>query len=233
MGGVGKRQRPYLLGDDEEAIRRVLRPQLTVRGYSVYEATNGQQILHSVPVLKPDVILLDLGLPDLDGIEVIHRLRDIAETPVIVLSVRAAASDKIAALDAGADDYLTKPCQPADLLERIRAALYRTKAQDSQVFTTGDLLIDLHREAVEVGGRTVELTEDEFRVLKVLALNPGRLVTQRRLAREVWGEQTKDETLQLLRVIVNDLRSKLETDPTRPRYIATEPGVGYRLRAEA
>jgi len=222
-----------LLGDDEEAIRRVLRAQLTARGYSIYEATTGDAVLQAVPATHPDAILLDLGLPDMDGIEVIRHLRGMVQTPIIVLSVRAAPSDKIAALDAGADDYLTKPCQPSDLLERIRAALFRAKAEDTFVFRAGDLLVDLKQRVVKSGGRPVELTDNEFDVLRVLALNAGRLVTQGQLAREAWGTTPDEEPRQLLRTTVATLRSKVETDPMRPRHIATEPGVGYRLRIEA
>ncbi|HLH06582.1 MAG TPA: response regulator [Terriglobales bacterium] len=219
-----------LLGDDEQLMRRVLRALLSSRGYITYEASSGEEILQAASGLQPDVILLDLGLPDIDGIEVIRRLRQFAQTAIIILSVRAAASDKIAALDAGADDYLTKPYQPADLCEHVRAAILRNHSTDEAVWVGGDLSVDLQRQAVQVDNKTIQLTVNEYDLLRVLVLNAGRLLTQRRLAREVWSEKDDDEALQLLRTTIGGLRVKLETDPARPQHIVTEPGVGYRLR---
>lgn len=209
----------------------MLSAQFTARGYRVYEASTGAEVLQAVSDLDPDVILLDLGLPDIDGIGVIQRVRDQVQTPIVVLSVRAAASDKIAALEAGADDYLTKPCQTEDLLERIRAVRFQVEPND--IFVAGDLLIDLQRQLVQVGGRPVPLTQNEYKVLRMLSLHAGKLVTQHRLAQEVGGMEPDDSALQLLRVTFANLRSKLEVDPARPRHIATEPGVGYRLRTES
>jgi len=169
----------------------------------------------------------------MDGIEVIDRLRQTLRTPIIVLSVRATESDKIAALNAGADDYLTKPYRPADLLERIRAALFRANSNDRRKFVAGDLEVDLEDEAVRVGGKPAELTRDEFDLLAALVRNAGRLLTQGWLVLEVWGSKAEFGTLQLLRATISALRSKIEMDPARPRHITTEPGVGYRLRTEA
>jgi two-component system KDP operon response regulator KdpE len=222
-----------LLGDDEEAVRRVLSAQLAARGYAIYDASKGDEVLQAVRALHPDVIVLDLGLPDMDGIEVIDRLRQTLRTPIIVLSVRATESDKIAALNAGADDYLTKPYRPADLLERIRAALFRANSNDRRKFVAGDLEVDLEDEAVRVGGKPAELTRDEFDLLAALVRNAGRLLTQGWLVLEVWGSKAEFGTLQLLRATISALRSKIEMDPARPRHITTEPGVGYRLRTEA
>ena len=222
-----------LVGDDEPTVRQVLHAQLTARGYRTYEARTGQEMLQAVQLVQPDVMLLDLGLPDMDGIEVTRQLRRRTQAPIIILSVRSSESDKIDALDAGADDYLTKPCQATDLFERIRAALRRSRNPGGQVFAAGDLKVDLSHGEVRIGVHSVQLTASEFDVLRVLALNPGRLITQSRLAREVWGEKPDGEALQLLRSTVSALRQKLETNPARPRYIATEPGVGFRLRTEA
>jgi two-component system, OmpR family, KDP operon response regulator KdpE len=220
-----------LVCDDEEPIREILRVQLTARGYFVHEASTGDEVLRAVPALRPDVVIIDLGLPDVDGTEVIQRLRLSSKTPVIVLSVRAAAAEKIAALDAGADDYLTKPCQPVDLDERIRAMLFRAKFQGA-VFAVSDLIVDLHHRTVHIDKNEIQLTATEYELLKVLVLNAGRLLTQRRLTHEVWGEKHDDEALRLLRTTIGTLREKLEPDPARPRHIAMEPGVGYRLRTE-
>ncbi len=224
------RQSAILLCDDEEAIRQVLRAQLTARGYRTYEVRSGEEILRAVPLLRPEVIILDLGLPDMDGLEVIQRLRLSTTTPIIILSVHAAESDKIAALDAGADDYLTKPCRPDELDERIRAMLSRKSFQGA-VFESRDLVVDLDRGTVQIGKNEIHLTATEYEVLKVLVLNAGRLLTQRRLTHEVWGKEHDDEALRLLRTTIGTLREKFGANPLRPRYIATEPGVGYRLRA--
>lgn len=221
-----------LLCDDETPIRQVLRTQLTARGYSVHEAASGEEAIRAVSTIEPDVVLLDLGLPDIDGIEVTRRLRQRTRIPIVVLSVRAGESDKIAALDAGADDYLTKPCQPGDLLERIRAALLRKKIEGARIFRAGDLSVDLEGRAVRVDNHQIPLTAAEYELLRVLVQNAGRLLTQNRLTHEVWGELGDMEALQLLRSTIGSLRRKLETDPARPRHIATEPGVGFRLRTE-
>ena len=219
-----------LLVDDENALRQVLRARLIARGYLVHEASTGEEVLQMAPVLQPDVIILDIGLPDIDGIEVTRRIRLLVQTPIIILSVHATESDKIAALDAGADDYLTKPCDLGELLERIHTALLRVKLQDARVVTAGDLVVDLNRHLVHVGDHAVQLTTTEYDLLKVLVFNFGRLLTQRRLALEIWGERSDDNALQLLRATVSTLRQKLDGNPAYPGHIATEPGVGYRLR---
>ncbi len=221
-----------LLVDDEESIRQILRAQLTARGYIIQEAATGNEALQTVSVGRPDVILLDLGLPDIDGIEVTRRLRRVTQTPIIIFSVRATEIDKIAALDAGADDYLTKPSPIEALLERIRTALRRPTTQGSRVFEAGDLVVDLTNGVVQIANNRVSLTTNEYDLLKVFVLNAGKLLTQQWLAREVWGEKSDEEARQLLRTTISTLRQKLETDPARHRCIATEPGVGYRLRTE-
>jgi len=224
-----ERRLTVLVCDDEEPIRQVVRAQLIARGYFVHEASTGDQVFTAVAALRPDVIILDLGLPDMDGTEVIQRLRLSSTTPIIVVSVRAVASDKIAALDAGADDYLTKPCQPADLEERIRAVLFLSRCK-GDVFEDGDLIVDLHRRTVQIDKNELRLTEAEYNLLRVLVLNAGRLLTQRRLIHEMWGKSSDEESLRLLRTTVGTLREKLEPDLMRRRHIVMEPGVGYRLR---
>ena len=219
-----------MLVDDEAALRQVLRTRLTARGYFIHEASNGEEVLQTVPVLRPDVIILDVGLPGIDGIEVTRRLRELVQTPIIILSVHATESDKIAALDAGADDYLTKPCNLRELLDRIRTALCRVTLQDARVFTSGDLVVDLNRQMVQVADNPVQLTMPEYDLLKVFVFNAGRLMTQRRLAQEVWAQRSDDNALQMLRTTISTLRQKLDANPAQPGHIATEPGVGYRLR---
>jgi two-component system, OmpR family, KDP operon response regulator KdpE len=235
--GQGLKMRNYddgaiiLVGDDEVAMRQVLNAQLSARGHSVYEAGTGADVLRTVSMLEPDVVLLDLGLPDIDGIEVTQRLRRSTQTPIIIISARTADLDKIAALDAGADDYLTKPYQPKELFERVRTALIRTTIHGESVFQAGDLVVDLRRQIVGVGNNQIQLTQAEYELLRVLVLNAGKLVTQHQLATDVWGRHDL-EALQLLRTTIGPLRQKLEADPARPRHIATEPGVGFRLRTE-
>jgi two-component system KDP operon response regulator KdpE len=222
-----------LVADDEQVIRRPIRALLAARGFTVHEAATGRDVLRSVETVHPDVIVLDLGLPDLDGIVVTGRLRKVSDAAIIILSVRDTQSDKIAALDAGADDYLTKPCRLGDLLERIRAALIREQQRDADIFTAGNLTVDLKRGSVTIGGVPVQLTADELALLKVLARTRGRLMTHHRLATKVWGERPVEENLHLLRTTIHSLRAKLEENPTRPSHIVTEPGVGYRLRTES
>lgn len=229
-GCVSEQGPKILLVDDEAVLRQVLRARLTARGYSIHEASTGEDVLKAVSALQPDVIVLDIGLPGIDGIEVTRRLRPLVQTPIIILSVHAAASDKIAALDAGADDFLTKPCDLGELLDRIRTALLRVTLQDTQVVTVGDLVIDLSRQMAQVASNPVQLTEMEYEVLKVLVLNAGRLLTQRRLTQEIWGESVDDNALKTLRNTIGALRQKLDINLAHPGHIATEPGVGYRLR---
>ena len=221
-----------LVADDEEPIRQVLVAQMSARGYRVFEAGTGSEVLRAVQRLLPDVVILDLGLPDIDGFEVTRRIRAMSPVPVIILSVRTAESDKIAALDAGADDYLSKPWQTGELIERTRAALLRETMQADRIFHCGDLAVDLQAGMVQIGSNRIQLTAKEYGLLKVFVLNAGRLLTQRRLTREAWGERWDDDVLQLLRATVASLRQKLEINPARPRLITTEPGVGFRMRVE-
>jgi two-component system KDP operon response regulator KdpE len=220
-----------LVVDDEPAIRRFLRASLPAHGYEVFEASSGQAALSAVVADRPDLILLDLGLPDLDGVEVTRLLRQWVAIPIIVVSVRGQEADKIAALDAGADDYLTKPFGVGELLARMRAALRRVASSDTgPVFAAGDLVVDLSRREVQVAGNVIQLTPTEYDLLRVLVTHAGKVVTHNQLLREVWGPGYAQET-HLLRVNISNLRRKIEPDATRPRYIHTEPGVGYRLRA--
>jgi two-component system, OmpR family, KDP operon response regulator KdpE len=222
-----------LIIDDEPAIRRFLRVSLGARGYELYEAATGGDGLQSVPMHHPDLVILDLGLPDMDGLEVVRSLREWTQTPILILSVREQEADKITALDAGADDYLTKPFGVGELLARIRVALRRVHAPDTgAVFTAGDLEVDLARRIVLLDGRKVQLTPTEYDLLKVLIRHVDKVLTHRQLIREVWGGTCYEDDMHLLRVNVSNLRRKVEAESARPRHIVTEPGVGYRLRAE-
>jgi two-component system KDP operon response regulator KdpE len=221
-----------LLVEDELAIRRFLRPALTSQGYRLFEAATGADALADSATRQPDVIILDLGLPDMDGLEVIRRLREWTSVPIIVLSARGQERDKVSALDAGADDYVSKPFGPEELLARIRAALRRraTGADDEPAFAVGELKVDLAHRRVSVGEREVHLTPIEYRLLVSLVRDAGKVLTHRHLLREVWGPHAEDT--HTLRVHMAQLRRKLETEPANPRYLLTEPGVGYRLSAE-
>jgi len=222
-----------LVVDDELAIRRFLRASLAAHGYAIFEAGDGQSALSAVSADRPDLVILDLGLPDLDGIQVTRLLREWTRIPIIILSVRGQEADKIAALDAGADDYVTKPFGAGELLARMRVALRRAGQPGVEpVFTSDDLMVDLTRRVVTVAGREVQLTPTEYDLLRVLVTNAGKVLTHRQLLHEVWGMGYEQET-HMLRVNISNLRRKLEPDPTRPHYIRTEPGVGYRLRDSA
>jgi two-component system KDP operon response regulator KdpE len=219
-----------LVVDDERAIRRYLHAALNAQGYTVYEASQGQEALNAVVTDRPDLIILDLGLPDIDGVEVTRRLREWTHIPILILSVREQESDKIAALDAGADDYLTKPFSSGELMARMRVALRRSMQTTSEaVFETGDLKVDLAHRKVLIAGQEILLTPTEYDLLRVLVQNAGKVLTHRQLLRQVWGSAYEAEA-HLLRVNMSNLRRKIEPDPTRPHYILTEPGVGYRLR---
>ncbi|HEX9077872.1 MAG TPA: response regulator [Anaerolineae bacterium] len=221
-----------LVVDDEPAIRRFLRASLTAHGNEVFEATTGEQALSAVGAHRPDLIILDLGLPDMEGIEVTRRLREWTRIPIIILSVREHETDKIAALDAGADDYLTKPFGIGELLARMRTAMrHAVQPAGQSVFSTGELTMDVGRRIVNVADREVQLTPTEYDLLRVLVMNAGKVLTHHQLLREVWGVAYENE-MHMLRVNVSNLRRKIESDPTRPRYIITEPGVGYRLHAD-
>jgi two-component system KDP operon response regulator KdpE len=220
-----------LVVDDERAIRRFLRTSLTAHGYQVFEAATAQAALEAAASLRPDLVILDLGLPDLEGIDVTRQLREWSKVPIVILSVRGQDEDKIAALDAGADDYLTKPFSNGELLARIRVAIrHAALPADEPVITTGDLVVDVAHRVVSLAGREVSLTPIEYTLLKTLALNAGRVLLHRHLLREVWWAGYDQDT-NLLRVNISKLRHKIESDPARPQYITTEPCVGYRLRA--
>jgi two-component system, OmpR family, KDP operon response regulator KdpE len=222
-----------LVVDDEPAIRRFLRVSLSAHGYTVSEANDGRAALSAVIAVRPDLVILDLGLPDLDGTDVTRVLREWTRIPIIILSVRGEDADKIAALDAGADDYLTKPFSAGELLARMRAALRRAAQTGLQpIFSSGDLTIDLVRRVVTVAEHQAQLTPTEYDLLRVLVVHAGKVMTHRQLLREVWGMGYEQE-MHMLRVNISNLRRKIEPDPARPRYIVTEPGVGYRLRADA
>ena len=221
-----------LIVDDEAGVRRFLRASLAAHGYSIQEAATGEEALQVVPSFRPDVVILDLGLPGIGGAHVIQCLREWTQTPIIVLSVQGDESAKIAALDAGADDYLTKPFGPGELLARIRVSLRRTGKPEEPVFVAGDLAVDLAARQVRLRGTEVQLTPTEYSLLKVLVVNSNRLMTHRQLVREVWGGAHYEDVQHLLRVNISNLRRKLEENPAHPRYIVTEPGVGYRLRSE-
>lgn len=218
-----------LIVDDEIAIQRFLRVALNGQGFIVSEANNGQAALQAITINRPDLVILDLGLPDMDGVEVTRRTREWSKVPIIILSVREQEEDKIAALDAGADDYLTKPFGMGELLARIRTVLRRqTTGNTEPVFSTGGLVVDLPNRLVTTNGLSVQLTPTEYDILRALVIHAGKVITNRQLLKQVWGEGYDD--LHILRVNVSNLRHKLEPDPSRPTYIHTEPGVGYRLK---
>lgn len=222
-----------LVVDDEPAIRRFLRTALAAHGYQVFEAGDGQAGLEGVIAHRPDLIILDWGLPDMPGVEVVRRLREWSRLPIILLTVRDAEADKITALDAGADDYLTKPFGAGELLARLRAALRHNQpaGQPEPVFAAGDLRVDLARRTVTRAGQIVALTPTEYELLRVFVSHAGKVLTHQHLLSAVWGGSYTD--LHMLRVNISNLRRKIEPDPARPSHLITEPGVGYRLRDEA
>ena len=218
-----------LVVDDERPIRRFLQASLSGQ-YRVIEAANGEQALQAVVSEQPELVILDLGLPDMDGVDVTRRLREWTQIPIIIVSVREQEAEKIKALDAGADDYLTKPFGAAELMARIRVALRRApQPEPDAVFTSDDLVVDLARRLVSVDGTNTYLTPTEYDILRTLILHAGKVVTHGQLLRMVWGPAYEDET-HLLRVNVSTLRRKIEKDPAKPRHVITEPGVGYRLK---
>jgi two-component system KDP operon response regulator KdpE len=221
-----------LVVDDEPAIRRFLRSVLTAHGHTVWEAPDGNRAIEQMAQVRPDLVILDLGLPDMDGIEVTRRIREWSSLPIIILSVRGQETDKISALDAGADDYLTKPFGAGELLARMRVAMRRVAPTANEaVFVTGDLTIDLARRLVTQAGKDVQLTPTEYDLLRVLVTYAGKVLTHHQLLRQVWGPGYEPES-HLLQVNISNLRRKLEPDPSRPRFLVTEPGVGYRLRID-
>jgi two-component system KDP operon response regulator KdpE len=221
--------------EDEPQIRRFLRASLSTQGFRLVEAVTGEEGLVQAATRQPDIVILDLGLPDMDGLDVIRRLREWTAVPIIVLSARGQERDKIAALDAGADDYVSKPFGVGELLARMRVALRHTatgtKDAGEPIFSVGELSVDLIRRHVQVAGRQVHLTPIEYRLLTTLIRHAGKVMTHNQLLTEVWGPNQADQA-HYLRVYTAQLRRKLEADPARPRYLLTEPGVGYRLAAE-
>jgi len=224
-----------VLIEDEPQIRRFLRATLTGQGYRLFEATTGADGLVEVGSRQPDVVIVDLGLPDIDGIDVIRRLREWTAVPIIVLSARGQERDKVTALDVGADDYVSKPFGADELLARIRVALRHTAGAshegDDATFQVGELRMDLLHRQVFVGDREVRLTPIEYKLLAALVRHAGKVVTHAQLLRDVWGPTHTDQA-HYVRVYLAHLRHKLETEPARPRYLLTEPGVGYRLATE-
>lgn len=229
---------PHILViDDEPQIQRAIRTILTEKGFKVITASRGQDGLTLAATSEPNLIILDLGLPDMDGVEVCRQLREWTQTPIIILSVRDSERDKVAALDMGADDYLTKPFGIEELLARIRVALRHaesrkaTQGEQSKVVKAGPLTIDLVWRVVKHGDEEVKLTATEYKLLAYLAANHGRVLTHQSILTHVWGEADADHT-EYLRVYMRQLRKKLEADPERPQYILTEPGIGYRFIAD-
>ena len=217
-----------LIVDDEISIRRFLRVALSGQGFTVFEAATGESALLELTMQRPDLLILDLGLPDIDGLEVTRRFREWSQTPIIILSVREQEEDKIAALDLGADDYLTKPFGMGELLARIRTVLRRSTSMASEpIFSQGDLFVDMGSRIVKMKGREVQLTPTEYEILRILVSSYGKVITNPQLLKQVWGIGYDD--MHILRVNISNLRHKLEPDPSRPTYIHTEPGVGYRL----
>jgi len=226
MDNIGPR---ILIIDDETQIRRFLRVTLTGHGYVVKDVGTGKEGLDAVARFSPDLIVLDLGLPDINGLDIVLQLREWSKVPVIILSVKGQETDKITVLDAGADDYVTKPFAMGELLARIRAAMRHITGTDEQaVLQFDDLAIDLVHRRITVDADEIKLTPTEYEIVKNLAINAGKVITHRALLHTVWGPSYENES-QYLRVYIAQIRRKLEHDPSRPRHIMTEPGVGYRL----
>lgn len=229
-----KSKRPTILAiEDEAALYRVLGPTLESHGYDVHQAQSAQEGLEAVRTLNPDLVLLDLGLPDRDGLDVLQNLRGWTEVPVVVLSARHQERDKVLALDQGADDYLAKPFGVGELLARIRVALRHAvhRHREERALEVGALRVDFQNRRVFLSGEPVHLTPLQYRLLEALAQRAGSVATHTQLLREVWGEQQEGQT-HYLRIYMAQLRQKLEEDPNRPQYLLTEAGIGYRLRAE-
>ncbi len=219
-----------LVVDDEPQIRRVLRTTLSFRGYTISEVATGEEAVELAGKLKPDLVLLDVNLPGMSGVETCREIRRITDAPIIMLTVRSAERDKVIALDAGADDYVTKPFSIEELLARIRASLRRHPSADAlPPFVSKELSVDFESRRVTVAGVDIHLAPKEFEVLRQLIANQGKPVTHRRLLQIVWGPEYGEET-ENLRVVINQLRKKIEKDPSQPKFILTEPWVGYRFQ---
>ena len=220
-----------LLVDDELSIQRAMAPLLRSRGYSVALASTGREALALFSRERPDLVILDLGLPDIHGIEVCRQVRELADTPILILSARGAEKDKVAALDQGADDYMTKPFGPEELMARVRATLRRSLGREAVLhgqITRGGLTIDFDRHRVHRGEDEIRLTPKEFELLTLLVTHAGRVLTHRTILKSIWGSPAGDQP-EHLRVLMGQLRKKIELDTTRPRYLLTEPWVGYRF----
>lgn len=223
---------PVILAiEDDPAIRKFLRVSLESQGYAFHAAATGKDGLAQASMHAPELVILDLGLPDMEGVELIRQLREWSKVPILIISARGKEQDKVAALDTGADDYLTKPFSIGELLARLRAALRRKdmgSGNTPMVFRTGELEVDLSRRRVTRGGQELHLTPNEYRLLTILIKNAGRVLTHQDLLKEVWGPDA-DAQVHYLRVYINQLRQKIETNPSQPSYLLTEPGVGYRF----
>jgi two-component system KDP operon response regulator KdpE len=221
-----------LIIEDEPALQKFLRVTLEAQNFKIIEAATAEQGLRHASTSVPDLVILDLGLPDMDGLEVIQKLREWSAMPIIIVSARGKEQDKVVALDAGADDYLTKPFGVAELLARVRVMLRHLAAADrdtgDSIFESGTLHVDLSKREVTIAGKEIHLTPNEFKLLTVLIKNAGKVLTHRQLLKEVWGPGSGDQT-HYLRVYMNQLRQKIEPEPARPQHLRTEPGVGYRL----
>ena len=219
-----------LIIDDEPQIRKLLKVTLQAHNFEINEASCGEDGMYQASTTHPDLIVLDLGLPDISGMEVLHRIREWSRIPIIVLTAKEREEDKIVALDSGADDYVTKPFSMGELVARIRVALrHVAKSANEPILQFGKLMIDLAQRLVELDGNRVKLTPTEYDLLKILASNAGKVITQRQLLQQVWGGHHHESNSHYLRIYIGHLRKKLEEDPTRPQFIETEPGIGYRF----
>jgi two-component system KDP operon response regulator KdpE len=227
---AGNQKAKVLIVDDADAVRQFLRTSLSAHGYEVHQAAAGEDAITKAIDLRPDLIILDLGFPGMDGIEVTQRIREWTQTPILVLGVQNQDTDKIEALDAGADDYMTKPFSVGELTARLRAAMRHTRREKPKsVFTNGRLAVDMNANTVYCDGAVLQLTPTEYDLLKLLVQNAGRVLTHERMLREVRGAEFESDT-HLLHVHVSNLRHKIETDPSHPQYIMTVPGIGYRFK---
>ncbi|RTE06420.1 response regulator [Paenibacillus whitsoniae] len=219
-----------LVVDDEPQIRKLLKVNLGAHRYVIHEASTGEEGVRNASLTVPDLIVLDLGLPDIPGMEVLSRIREWSNVPIIVLTAKDRDEDKIAALDSGADDYVTKPFSMGELVARIRVALrHAAKTTNEPILRIGEMIIDLAQRIVELKGERIKLTPTEYDLLKVLASNAGKVVTQRQLLQQVWGNQLDESNSHYLRIYIGHLRKKLEEDAMQPKFIVTEPGIGYRF----
>jgi two-component system, OmpR family, KDP operon response regulator KdpE len=227
MTGSGAK---ILVIDDEPQIQKLLRVTLQAQGFEIVAASSGEEGILQATMVRPDLIILDLGLPDIPGMEVLHRIREWTQIPIVVLTAKDREEDKITALDSGADDYVTKPFGMGELLARMRVALrHNAKSEDEPILDFGRLVIDLSVRTVELNDEKIKLTPTEYELLKILATNAGRVMTHKQLLQQVWGGHQYDTDSHYLRVYIGHLRKKIEADPARPNFIITEPGIGYRF----